>query len=513
TLKEIAVTKMKKKMKVGIAVLLCLAFLLGSAVTQLVIGLYPANVTTVWVNNPPLHEADYIIGVYNSTHYYAKNGTTGEIEFCGTNASQVIINTFSSISDGDTVYIKKGLYSITGRIWVNKSLKIFGDGIDSTTLYDDTSGFGKPWFTVHASHVQIEGITFSGNYKSEAIFHIRRYSGDSDISDITIRNCKFEKPKTTHDAGAIFTVWDTEQSEFKLYDITVENCIFTNDLDSTYDNVAFSYVQDVTIKNCWINLTKTFILYKSKNCKVIGNTFVGFNSYASLVIGMGGHIVSDNHFNCTVPIKVTAEGMSYNGTTIISGNHFYGRKSDHTGGNGLYIISTVASGAIGKLVISNNIFRHTVRGVMTESVPSQVDIKEFIISDNIFDDISGSAIYLSNFTNVVIEGNIITNPNQNDGQYDGITIKYSTNIVISSNIIQSTWTTKAYRGIRIYDSYNITITDSVIENCSYRGIIEESESDWNIIIGVRAVDSPHNIIISGANTKCHLCYNGTSWIS
>jgi len=216
---------------------------------------YALTPTTTFTISPGVYPGapDYTIWKEGS-NYFAKN-SNGELEFSGTNATQVIINVFSSASDGDTVYIKKGSYPVTARIWVNKSLTIFGDGIDSTILYDDTSGFDKQWFTVHASHVRIEGITFSGNYKSEAIFHIKRYSGDSDISDITIRNCKFEKPKTTHDAGATLTIWDAEQADFRLYDVTVENCIFTNDLDSTYDNVAISWVEDVTVKNCWINLT------------------------------------------------------------------------------------------------------------------------------------------------------------------------------------------------------------------------------------------------------------------
>jgi len=462
-------------------------------------GIYPgAPSYTIW------REGD---------HYFAKN-SSGVKVFSGTNASQVIINTFSSASDGDTVYIKKGSYPVTARIWVNKSLTILGDGIDSTILYDDTSGFGSQWFTVHASHVRIEGITFSGEYKSEAIFHVRRWSGDLDIHDIIIKHCKFEKPKTTyHDAGAILTIWDTEESNFRLYDVTVEDCIFTNDLNSNNDNVAISWVQDVTVKNCWINLSKTFILYKSRNCKILDKTFLGFSGYASLVITGGGHIVDGNYFNCTQGVRIGAEGMSYNGTTIISNNYFYGRTADHNSGNGIFIAGTSSSATVGKLVIEGNIFRHTYRGVAAQNVPSQTITDELVISDNLFDDISGVAISLANFTNVIISGNIIKNPNQKGAQYDGITIKYSEDIIVSSNLIQNTWTEKAYRGIRICDSYNVTVTDTIIENCEYRGLIEDYGSDWNIIIGVRAVDSPHNIIVSGANTECHLCYNGTNWIS
>ena len=151
----------------------------------------------------------------------------------------------------------------------------------------------------------------------------------------------------------------------------------------------------------------------------------------------------------------------------------------------------------------NNISGFTIKNGVTGlylNTSSGNQIQNNIITNNQ----QGITLYRAHANN--IENNQIKN-NQN-----GITIKYSTNVVVSSNIIQNTWSTKAYRGIRIYDSYNVTITDSVVENCSYRGIIEESGSDWNVIIGVRAVDSPVNIDLSGANTQCHLCYNGTSWI-
>jgi len=86
---------------------------------------YALTPTTTFTISPGVYPGapDYTIWKEGS-NYFAKN-SNGELEFSGTNATQVIINVFSSASDGDTVYIKKGSYPVTARIWVNKSLTIF----------------------------------------------------------------------------------------------------------------------------------------------------------------------------------------------------------------------------------------------------------------------------------------------------------------------------------------------------------------------------------------------------
>lgn len=58
---------------------------------------YVGDVSEVWVQ-PPFHEASYAVGVYNSTYYYAKNGTTGEYEWKNTAAHTVTNNAINSLT-------------------------------------------------------------------------------------------------------------------------------------------------------------------------------------------------------------------------------------------------------------------------------------------------------------------------------------------------------------------------------------------------------------------------------
>jgi len=45
------------------------------------------------------------------------------------------------------------------------------------------------------------------------------------------------------------------------------------------------------------------------------------------------------------------------------------------------------------------------------------------------------------------------------------------------------------------------------------GIVENVESDWNIIIGASALKNQvYGIEILGANSQVNLCYNSTTWI-
>jgi len=95
---------------------------------------YVGDVTEVWVQSP-FHEASYVVGVYNSTHYYSKNGTTGEYEGLSTNASAIFNACFGNLTSGGRVFAVAGTYMITVAIEMTyDSLELVGEG-ESTILY------------------------------------------------------------------------------------------------------------------------------------------------------------------------------------------------------------------------------------------------------------------------------------------------------------------------------------------------------------------------------------------
>lgn len=81
---------MNKKLKISLIVaILVSTILLVHIYDVMTTPAYPGTINEVWVQ-PPFSEASYVIGKYNSTYYYAKNGTTGKYDYLGTNASQII---------------------------------------------------------------------------------------------------------------------------------------------------------------------------------------------------------------------------------------------------------------------------------------------------------------------------------------------------------------------------------------------------------------------------------------
>jgi len=88
------------------------AFIVVLLFGMLIGTIYSVNVgdvTEVWIR-PPIHDAQYIVGVYNSTYFYMKNGTTGNYDYRGTNATTTINFALANLT--------------TGRLWKEKVLII-----------------------------------------------------------------------------------------------------------------------------------------------------------------------------------------------------------------------------------------------------------------------------------------------------------------------------------------------------------------------------------------------------
>lgn len=98
---------------------------------------------------------DYIIET-NSTHVFAYNGTTGELEYSGSNATSVIQ---SSIDDGTDIFIKAGTYDIIAlSVGAGKTV----EGVKSGTilLAEDTDTVN--FITVSGDNVTLKNLVFDG---------------------------------------------------------------------------------------------------------------------------------------------------------------------------------------------------------------------------------------------------------------------------------------------------------------------------------------------------------------
>ncbi|RLI52872.1 MAG: hypothetical protein DRP09_17010, partial [Candidatus Thorarchaeota archaeon] len=223
---------MKKKMKVGIAALLCLAFALGSTITYLVVGSpYPPDVTRVKVNHPPLHEADYIVGVFNSTHYYAKNGTTGDYDYILSNFKTLLSNI---IKDNTKIYIMEGDYWFTSYLTVTvHNVTIQGAGMKNTMFHANTSGGntynGGLINLLNCSNVELKdfGIHghFSDGYCPQGLRGIQLVG--------TTHDCLVDSVYVTETNGTAIEItgntWGSgTYPDDCPYDNTVQNCLIEN---------------------------------------------------------------------------------------------------------------------------------------------------------------------------------------------------------------------------------------------------------------------------------------------
>jgi hypothetical protein len=101
-----------------------------------------SNSLSLKYNSPPpavieagsnVEEASYVIfgvdknGDGVADEIYAKNGRTGEIEFSGTNASEIISQTLNILTNGGKIFIKNGVYYIDTPIEIPSNVIIEGN--------------------------------------------------------------------------------------------------------------------------------------------------------------------------------------------------------------------------------------------------------------------------------------------------------------------------------------------------------------------------------------------------
>jgi len=103
---------------------------------------YVADETEAWLTQP-LQEASYIIGEYNSTHYYARNstgyGTSANkgYEWLDDNKTIICQSANDALTNGGTIVLMQGTYTLssTNRITLNNDeIHVFGQGFKNTYI-------------------------------------------------------------------------------------------------------------------------------------------------------------------------------------------------------------------------------------------------------------------------------------------------------------------------------------------------------------------------------------------
>jgi hypothetical protein len=122
------------------------------------------SVTPAKIDNGTLKAAFSVLIWRDGSTYYAKNGSTGEIQYFGTNATAVINNAISSIPTGGLVFLCDATYNIDGTINVVEKLNVNIIGQSWETKLNLTQNSNTDMmYLENSNYTTIKSIYFQGN--------------------------------------------------------------------------------------------------------------------------------------------------------------------------------------------------------------------------------------------------------------------------------------------------------------------------------------------------------------
>jgi hypothetical protein len=153
------------------------------------------SVTSAKIENVTLKAAFSFLIWRDGSTYYAKNGSTGEIQYFGTNATTVINNAISSIPTGGLVFLCDGTYNIDGTINVVEKLNINIIGESWETKINLTQNSNTDMMKItNSNYTTIKSLYFQGNRDSQT-------SGKGIVvhnsERVLIERCQFYEIKQT----------------------------------------------------------------------------------------------------------------------------------------------------------------------------------------------------------------------------------------------------------------------------------------------------------------------------
>ena len=461
-------------------------------------GIYPgAPSYTIW------REGDY---------YFAKN-SNGKIEFCGTNASQVIIN---AIQPNSKIFLKAGVYTIDSTITkAVDNVIIEGEGNGTIIKVADNTPINAFNITDVSGWV-IRNLQIDGNRANQVNqddFNIQNgimignAAGTSIVTDVTIENV------------FIHSLWANGimARSSNIQRLRIQHCTIK---DTYGDGITVRLGQDVIIsENTLINCGHVYQNFGGSGTKrhaiyIYGSNFIIANN---IILNSGGDgieayplsngTITDNVIVQAGRIGIYVQQVSGQGKRVtVSGNTIAGAGVNRTDAEWLYGIHIVGGSVA---VVGNSVWDVPAVGIYIASGADNSTIE-----GNVIQNVEGKGIVVYQCNYVTISGNTIRHVYNGSGSGIGIGIQQSNYTTISGNTIVDC----GRYGIDLYNALYTNIIGNTIIAASYNmdyGIRESHPSDdYNTIIGcnVWGTYTYVPIQIQGVNTEVHLCYNGTSWI-
>jgi len=425
---------------------------------------------------------------YNSTQIYAKNASTGVIEYSGTNTEDVLQ---SAINNGNRIYIRSGEYTGSGnQINLINNSELIGE---KGTIFNNIS------LNLNLKeNIIIDGINFIGNPLND-IIHI------TNSNDILIKNVISNNIGTNSIAVYGFSVsYNLTSSNITFYNVKTYNPgrfgFYFEGTEGLYKDITLEKVTVIGAGKDTRNNTWTTGIDLSESSNISG--FKIIDSESSYSWDSGFHI--EPHATVLENIQFIRTKSEYNGQNssnlfgngyLLSGNNITlldCTASNNIGGSGTN--SGVGINAVGvtNLKIDGcNINNNTGRGIRL------LTSNNSIITNNFISDNDNESIMVESDTkDTIISSNRISN-NKHNLRFAG------TNGLISSNSLNST---PGY-GILLSGTYTI-IEGNYIDNSIQHSIdVTGSNNILNSNIIKNTGGGYRDIVIEGTGTNNIINHN------
>ncbi len=484
--------------------------------------------------------ASYIIFKDGDT-IYAKNGTTGKIDYSETDISTILTSINGVISGGDTILIKQGIYAPGSKVIFTKSVEIIGEG---EVIFNWTkTGYGNT--VLQFNGTALSSTTITGDVAKGANTIVVTNVGSAipgdllNIYDDTIWNpdeYPINKTAELHEISSIsgnnITIKDKTINTFAttkngtvvlIRPITIEvRGININGPGATVEGFGIglyytknSIIKDSKFQNCgWTSIQIERSYYPTVENNVIGdnNYYTNTGYGTSISAGTAYAIIRNNRFyNARHAIALGTSGI-VNGVPRdiwVVGNIFdvsIGISSaiDAHNGESYYIYNNTfytndyavqASTKITKFVGNTVIGGYGVRPRGSPPYATHWDI-----SNNTFIDTAYIFRY-SQATDIIDQLNIKNNTIT--GNINAITQAYNLkNFIISGNQFYSTKAT-GEEVIGILNSTKGIISNNIVRNASGTVIRLRQSSNYNLISNNQFLDwrSGSAILIQDSNNN------------
>jgi hypothetical protein len=322
----------------------------------------------------PAEVASYIVFVGSDGKYYAKNGSTGQIEFSGSDAGAVITSAINAMPRGGRIFIKAGTYYLSSPITISKPVAIHGEGagwsgvkrtelrpaqgIDAIVIDGGTQNI----FMGEIVDIEIYG---DGLGKGQRGIHFVKYASDWLIERVCIHSV--DEAITIEANGA--TVWNIwiinnwlESSGYGVRLTNALNGIFEIHIHKNkfYDNKYASVsVEHTNVARVWITEN---VFNRDKRDGVV------------ISAGQFFYIAGNWFFDEGTEATNTYDGIKVTGgygDAVIIGNLFYAVNYMRYG---VYI----GSGTSSRILILGNDFR----GLKTAPIYNGLTVAGYVIRNN-----------------------------------------------------------------------------------------------------------------------------------